>query len=115
MGQRMKRLLFPSLSDGAAPVSYELGVALLLAWVGHILHGVSDVATRYPSSYWIWQFIDDNDLEKIIPWYALAGSFCICLGLMRVACGCSRGHYLRASGLIIGSSVFAIVAFGHTP
>lgn len=109
----MIRLLFPSLTNGRASVSYELGVAILLAWVGQIVHEIKDIQLRYPPNYWIWRFIDDLDLEKVIPWYALTASLLICLGLLRVACGCSRGHVLRATGLLMGASLFLFISVGH--
>lgn len=109
----MKRLIFPSLHNGAFPISYELGVAMLLAWVGMSLHYVGEIAGRYPSNYWIWKLIDEHDWEHIIPWYAVTAATLICLGLLRVVCGCSDGRIMRAAGLMMGAALFAFIALGH--
>ncbi len=107
------RLIFPSLSKGSAPISYELGVAILMIWVGESLHRVSEVKTRYPGNYWLWDFIDRHDLEHFIPWYAVLSAVLITGGLMRRVCGCSSGVVLRAIGLIMAASLFAFIAVGH--
>ena len=109
----MIKLLFPSLSKGTAPLIYELGVAILMVWVGESLHRIQDVRGRYPASYWVWQFIDDYDLEKLIPWYAVLSAVLICVGLLRRACGCSSGVVLRATGLVMAAFLFAFIAIGH--
>ena len=109
----MMRLLFPSLSKGAAPLSYELGVAILMVWVGESLHRVSEVKQRYPANYWLWEFIDYYDIEYLIPWYAVLSAVLICTGLLRRACGCSSGVVMRCTGLIMAALLFAFIAIGH--
>ena len=109
----MMRLLFPSLSKGSAPLSYELGVAILMVWVGESLHRVSEVKTRYPSNYWVWDFIDRYDIEYLIPWYAVASAALIATGLLWRLCGCSSGVVLRSVGLVMAAFLFAFIAVGH--
>lgn len=92
---------------------YEIAVAILLAWVGETIHRVDAVAARYPFGHWLWRFIDETDLEKIIPYYCLTAALLICFGLFRKLCGCSSGRLSRAIGLIMGAILFAFIAFGH--
>lgn len=109
----MMRLLFPSMSNGHAPLSYELGVAILLAWVGESLYRIESVISRYPADFWLWRVIDYYDIEKIMPWYCLTAAGMICLGILRRICGCSSGRVLRAIGLLMAAALFLLVAVGH--
>lgn len=109
----MFKLFFPSLAQGRSSTSYELGVAILLLWVGETLHRAGDIASRYPKHYWIWSLIDTSELDQIIPWYCVVAATLICAGLLRLACGCSKGHLLRAAGLILASILFLFIAVGH--
>jgi hypothetical protein len=92
---------------------YEIAVAILLAWVGESIHRVESVMMRYPPDHWLWRFIDDTDLEKIIPYYCLVAALLISFGLFRKMCGCSTGRASRAIGLIMGAVLFAFIALGH--
>jgi len=109
----MFKVLFPSLAHGRSSTSYELGVAILLLWVGETLHRAGDVATRYPSRYWIWTWLDKSEVDQLIPWYCLFASGMICAGLLRLACRWGNGHLLRAAGLGMASILFLFIAVGH--
>lgn len=109
----MLKLLFPALTNNRAPISYELGVAILLAWVGESIYRIKDVISRYPSNFWLWKFIDDNDIEVFFPWYCITAAILICIGLFQVAYGIGRGHIFRATGLFMGGLLFLLIAMGH--
>jgi hypothetical protein len=109
----MWRLSFPSLRGDQAPMPYEIAVAILLAWVGESIHRVDAVMARYPVGHWLWRFIDETDLERVIPYYCLAAAMLICFGLFRKMRGCSSGRASRAIGLTMGAVLFAFIAFGH--
>ena len=109
----MWKLSFPSFKDGNPPLPYEIAVAILLAWVGESIHRVDAVAARYPFGHWLWKFIDDHDLETIIPYYCLGAALLICFGLFRKMCGCSTGRTSRAIGMMMGAVLFAFIAIGH--
>jgi hypothetical protein len=108
------QMAFPSMQLGTrAPIPYELGVALLIAWVGGSVYRIEGVRARYPSDYWFWRFVDDLDLEKLAPWWCLASCFFICWGLFCRLLGRNSGKIQRAIGLAMGGMIFGFIALGH--
>lgn len=107
-------MAFPRMQLGTrAPLPYELGVALLIAWIGGSVYQIQGVRSRYPSDYWFWRFVDDLDLEKLAPWWCLAATFFICWGLFCHLLGQNSGKIQRAIGLGMGAIIFGFISVGH--
>lgn len=104
---------FPTFKDDRAPLPYELGMAVLIAWIGETVHRIEAVKSRYPNGFWLWDFIDVHDLEHVFPWVCVTSAMLIVLGVARYMAGCGNGKNLRVAGLAIAAAVFLFIAFGH--
>jgi hypothetical protein len=109
----MLNFAFPSLKDDRAPIPYELGMAVLIAWIGETVHRIEAVKGRYPPGFWLWDFIDGHDLEYFFPWVCVTSALLIVMGVARYMGGCGTGRNLRVAGLSIASVVFLFIALGH--
>jgi len=108
LGQR-----FPHLVKGRASAPYEIGMAIMLVWVGLILREAHHVSGRYPKSYWIWRWVEEWNLDDAAPWICLIGAGIIVLALFIERAGYGIPWRLKSLGIGFGVVVFGFVAYGH--
>jgi len=97
----------------AAPVTWEMGLAGVVLWIGESIRHIGGLRARYPHDFWLWRVIDDADAETAVMATCAVAAVMVLVGLFMSWTGHGAGWRVRAAGLGAISAIFAFLAAAH--